>query len=487
MHFPSRNTRFLPMASLALLLGCGSSHGPTTTSLNPGDVNLVFVVSEDLTWQAPGDVNADTACLTSQGLQRTLAMASFLRQTVMGGNNVNGLFALEPATHPQTANQYPDMNALMALQPFALLNQITLSSDLAGGTPYTGQSFPINVSYAAGAVPGGAAVPSQSFPGCQGLDFNDTHGDNETLINGIISANAPGLYVFSAPWETVGSTLANLNALHNYHLAVPTAYAGPNCIYALSLTAGGIPALTAFNSNVSPVSTYPALATGAFGAAAAPTPTPAHLILTGGTGGAVVPAGINRDETVYLVRHAEAHPQGYWSDSNYVGAGQWRALYLPTALHGRIDPDQVWSEDPAQSIQGAVSASGASHWSNVAPALTVQPFAIANGLPYRLATAIDENATNPAQLTSDFFFSGGQFSNHKLLLGWTYTQNPLIVDALLSSYFPGGGAPSAPVWSPSDYDSFWVISIDGAGNLTADFSQYEGIESSALPAAAPQF
>ena len=65
-------------------------------------------MSEDLTWQAPGDVNADTACLTSQGLQRTLAMASFLRQTVMGGNNVNGLFALEPATHPQTANQYPD-------------------------------------------------------------------------------------------------------------------------------------------------------------------------------------------------------------------------------------------------------------------------------------------------------------------------------------------------------------------------------------------
>ena len=68
--------------------------------------------------------------------------------------------ALEAMTHLQTTKQYPDMNALMAIQPFALLNQITLSSDLVGGTPYTGQNFPINASYAAGAVPAGAAVPA---------------------------------------------------------------------------------------------------------------------------------------------------------------------------------------------------------------------------------------------------------------------------------------------------------------------------------------
>src|ERR1039458_3422812 len=53
-------------------------------------------------------------------------------------------------------------------------------------------------------------------------------------------------------------------------------------------------------------------------------------------GGAVVPAGINTNETVYLVRHAEAHPTSWWEDGNYIAAGQWRALDLPYALRGKI-------------------------------------------------------------------------------------------------------------------------------------------------------
>jgi hypothetical protein len=47
--------------------------------------------------------------------------------------------------------------------------------------------------------------------------------------------------------------------------------------------------------------------------------------------------------------------------------------------------------------------------------------------------------------------------------------------------------PTAPVWAPTDYDSLWTLILDAQGNLTADFTQCEGIDSAALPAAAPQF
>ncbi|GFO55912.1 hypothetical protein GMSM_29190 [Geomonas sp. Red276] len=480
-------TLILSVASLACFLGCSNSAPPEPSPLSAANVNLVFVVSEDLNDHAFGDVNQSTANLTSQGLQRSLAMATYLRQSVLGGNNVNGIYALEPMTHLQTAHGYPDMNALVAIQQFALLNQITLSSDPAGGNPYTGQNYPINVSYASGAVPSGVAVPSQFYPDCQGLDFNDTNGNNEALIGGIIAANAPGYYVFSAPWQTVSSTLAKLNALHGFNLAVPTQYAGPNSIYAISIPPAGSPALVTFNSNVMPAVTYPTLPASALVSAACTTPTPATITVTAGAGGAVIPAGINRNQTVYIVRHAEAHPHGYWSDNNYVGAGQWRALDLPNALLGKVDADQVWSLDPSQSSVGTVSSSGISQWSGVAPALTVQPFAIANDLPYNLLSSIMSSASNSPQLTSTFFFTGGTFSNHKLLLGWTYTQAPQLVNALISSYFPNGGAPTAPAWSPYDYDSLWVITIDAIGNLTADFTQCEGINSATLPVSPPLF
>ena len=143
--------------------------------------------------------------------------------------------------------------------------------------------------------------------------------------------------------------------------------------------------------------------------------------------------------------------------------------------------------DPSQFSQGTVSASGDAYWSNVAPALTVQPYAIANNLPYRVVSTFAITDPNSAQLTSDFFFTGGAFSNQKVLLGWAYVQSTQTVDALLASYFPNGSAPTAPVWAASDYDSLWIVRLDASGNLTADFSQCEGINSATLPVAPPQF
>lgn len=479
-------------AGFALVCGgCGANSGNTPAAnpapLTTGNINLIFVASEDLAYHAPNEVSLVTANLTSQGLQRSLLMATFLQQNVLEKQNVTGIYALEPMTHLQTADNYPDMSPLETIQQFSVLNQISLSSNLVGGAFYTGNNVPVYASYSSGSVPSGVVVPSQYCPNCQGLDFNDKGSDNEDLLTSIIATKTPGFYLFSAPWETTSSMLANLNKLQGFNLSIPASYKGPNYIYAISIPPSGSASLATFNGNVNPPSTYPVPPPPALVSASCASNTPPSITLTGGVNGAVIPAGINTNETLYIVRHAEAHPQGYWSDNNYVGAGQWRALDLPNSLLGKISPNQVWSGDPAQFSQGTTTASGEDHWSILVPAMTVEPYAIANDLPYHLVTSFQLTDSNVAAETSSFFFTNGTFSNQKILLGWSYVQIDSTVNALLASYFPNGGSPTAPVWASTDYDSLWTLTLDAQGNLAADFTECEGIDSSALPPTAPQF
>ncbi|MGA3010037.1 MAG: hypothetical protein ABSD72_07225 [Terracidiphilus sp.] len=492
---------FVLTASFAFFCaGCVGyvDRGNSTPPANPGplaagNINLIFVVSGDLDYQTAGDISASTGNLTNQGLQRSLLMAPFLEKNVLGMNNVTGIYALEPMTHQQTTNEYPDMAAAETIEQFALLNQITLSSNLTGGALYTGNNFPIYATYALGSVPSGVAEPLSACPNCQGLDFNDLGGDNETLITGIINAGVAGYYVFSAPWETTRSLLANTNTFEHYHLNPPWGFPGANFIYAISIPPSGPASLAIYNSGVNPPNTYPVLPPPALISAACTTNVPPSITVTVGVNGATIPPGANTKETLYFVRHAEAHPQGYWSDNNYVGAGQWRALDLPNALLGKVSPNQVWAGDISQFSIGTTTISGEDLWSGVAPALTVEPYAIANNLPYYLVSSFElatptTTLAQQGQQVSNFFFTGGKFTGQKVLVVWSYQQINPIVNALLASYYPGNPTPpTSPIWSPTDYDSIWTLTVDGSGNLTADFTKCEGISSAALPAAAPQF
>ena len=67
------------------------------------------------------------------------------------------------------------------------------------------------------------------------------------------------------------------------------------------------------------------------------------------------------------------------------------------------------------------------------------------------------------------------------------TRIPLMLNALISSYFPQGGGPAALTWPDNDYDTVWTVTLGGEGNLAVNNSMCEGIQSAALPAAAPQF
>jgi hypothetical protein len=109
-------------------------------------------------------------------------------------------------------------------------------------------------------------------------------------------------------------------------------------------------------------------------------------------------------------------------------------------------------------------------------------------LPFGLAASFLASST---QSTSNFFFTGDQFSNQTVLLAWSYQFiQPTVNDDLVASYFAPGPTPPAlqvPAWPDNDYDSIWTVTLDGEGNLTVDNTLCEGIDSARLPATCPQF
>jgi hypothetical protein len=499
----------LLMLALTLLAGCAGSSGSspnTNAPLSAGNINLIFVVSPDLLYNTPGDIQPDTANLTSQGLNRSLQMATYLKQQVLGSNNVTAIYALAPMTHLQTAKNYPDMAAIWFIQQFALLNQVTIYDDPTKD-PYTANCFPINVSYAEGSVPEGVAIPtdpvtlaSPSYcPGCTGLDFNnkkrnvnDTLGNNDTLVARIIDKKTPGYYVFSAPWETTKDLLAEINTRYGNKLNIPTTYLGSNFVYAISISIPppGSASLVTYNSNLNPPASYPYPVLPAPVASAACTNKFQPYFST------VLPyvtsaGAANISSTIYIVRHAEAHPDPLYGfdDGNYVAAGQWRALSLAIALKGKISPDKVYSIDPAGIWYPNYNFSV----SYIRTSLTVLPYAIANNLPFYLAAGISSgsafNLTDAtvAQNTSNFFFTGHTFSNQTLLVAWESGHIKPFLNALLSSYGVASGNLLDPVWPSADYDTIWTVILDGYGNLTVHNAFCEGIDSTSLPATAPQF
>jgi len=479
--------------SLVLLAGCKGGSTPqaivpqatvpqATAPLSADNINLIFVVSPDLAYHSPGDIHPDTANLTSQGLQRSLLMATYLKTYLLGTNNVTGIYTLAPMTHLQTANHYPDMAAIGFIQQFALLNQITMQ-----GT--TANSYPLFAAYAPGDVPSGVVEPSPYITGAQGLAFNDANGNNVALVTRIINASHPGFYVFSAPWETTSALLTNIKTTRGYNLNLPAIYMGTNYVYVISITPSGNASLVTYNSNLNPPDTYPVLPA-PVAITSCTQQTYFRYTRTGGVNGVVIPPGTNTNQTVYLIRHAEAHPTSSFEDGNFVGAGQWRALslpnFLPTALRSQPSPTVVYSIDPAQSFALAADFSV----SYVRPSLTVLPYAIVYHLPYYLVSSfsIGTVTTDPAvaKATSDFLFTGGNLSNQVVLLAWEHEHYPPLITYLIQSY---GGTVPVPAfsWPQTDYDTIWMVTLDAQGNLTVNNALCEGIDSTKLPVTAPQF
>ena len=134
---------------------------------------------------------------------------------------------------------------------------------------------------------------------------------------------------------------------------------------------------------------------------------------------------------------------------------------------------------------------GRQYWSYIRTDLTVEPYAIANNLPYNLAAGFEMRSQNAPQLCPRQAISSlpaADSAVRKFWSRWEHEHIPPTVNALLASYYPNGGGISAPtVWPDTDYDTVWTVTIDANGNVTVDDRIFEGLDSKLMPKTAPAF
>ena len=74
-----------------------------------------------------------------------------------------------------------------------------------------------------------------------------------------------------------------------------------------------------------------------------------------------------------------------------------------------------------------------------------------------------------------------------MLVGWESSRIKPLINALLATY-GGTDLPILPTdWPVEDYDTIWTVTLDAQGNLSVNNDLCEGIDSTQLPATAPQF
>jgi hypothetical protein len=245
------------------------------------------------------------------------------------------------------------------------------------------------------------------------------------------------------------------------------------------VVSGPAGALTAhrYNDGISADATYPTIAlpprTQACANSFAPITIPA-------------PAGLKvyPNQTVYMVRHVEAHPTGSFENGNYVCQGQWRAL----GANGRLStimggvPDHVFTSNP----RGLIDCAGGCSY--IRPTLTVAPFAIENGLPLTLAQF---QWNDPVDLAESLFNQDSPYFDHdsgaSILVGWEHGNIVKAVQYLVGGLYQNPKAAAVlPAWPYTDYDTVWILSTDADGTLTMS-SSCEHIPTAALPNTCPAF
>lgn len=432
----------IALAGALWLAGSGAARA-APAALDPDAINLIFVRA--------AETDPATGGLSPRGLQRALRLGPWLVH--LTGAAADGIFALAPTTRGVgPAGKLPDLAPLETIEPFALL-------------------------YAAPIAAATAAAAACAQPSCQGIDYRDQDGANEALVARILRARRPGNFVFAAPPETLDAIVRRMDAAAGWKLKpAPFAAAAYGAVAALSLKPGAAASFHVYRTAITPPAAYPNLHLRGGGACLEPA-----ITISSAAAGQRPPASVNRHETVYFIRHAEAHPTPLFENGNLVCQGEWRAIGAAPALLKKIGgrPDFLYASDPAQPVRGRA---GGPRFSYIRPALTLTPFAAANRLPLELTTAFDWWDGRAAER---FFFFGGaasRFSGKTVLVAWEHATIGAIVRALLRDY--GLGAAALPRWNRNDYDTIWKVRLDDRGNLTFT-TDCEGIASGALPSACP--
>jgi hypothetical protein len=161
-------------------------------------------------------------------------------------------------------------------------------------------------------------------------------------------------------------------------------------------------------------------------------------------GAAAAPA----TETIVLVRHGEK-PESGLGQLNCRGLN--RALALPAVLRrdfGR--PNAIFAPNPS-----VVKADHGTSYDYVRPLVTIEPTAIAAGLP--VDTSIGFNDVTALQTALD----APALARAVVLVAWEHTEIVALARALASAH--GGNPALIPGWDHKDFDSIYVLRITREG------------------------
>ena len=411
------------LLSLAGMLMALQACAATPPSLHTNNWNIILVPS----FETPTSGSSNLLSVT--GLNHSLRFAQMLDGLVAGKEgSIQGIYALNTEADPS------DLAPLLSVEPFAVLNN--------------------------------RAVTVRSLNLADPTAWNAPAG----FIRDLIGDQPRGIYVVAAPEamigvlsKALGGDSSPIGEREEYAIA-----AGP----ALPLTVVGL------DDGIEADADYPDLTL----------PRSAECSTESTTFTIDAPAGLNAytNQTVYFVRHVEAHPTPSFEDGNYVCQGQWRALGSPDVLYdimGKQAPDYVYGPDP----ENLIDCNGAA-CSYIRATLTVAPFAMKNGLPLTLAEYGWKDAMDLAQALFDRDAPYFNRDNGKsVLVGWEHEHIVEGVKDVVARVYDNPAAQAKlPDWPFDDYDSVWKLSTDAAGNLTFS-NTCEKIPSASLPNTCPAF
>ncbi len=218
--------------AMALLAGCGGSSGhsapaPNPPALSAGNVNLIFVVSEDLAYQAPGDINPKHGEPYQSGFAAVAAHGHV--PATAGARDQECHRHLRAGTDDPFANREAITPTWPRLRPFSSSPCSTRSRcpvTLRAGPSFRPQ-LPDQCILCGRVDTQRSCHAIAVLPELPGSRFQRPRRRQRNSGNPYAPGKLPGFYVFSAPWETISVLLANINKLEGYNLTLPASLCRP--------------------------------------------------------------------------------------------------------------------------------------------------------------------------------------------------------------------------------------------------------------------
>ena len=157
-------------------------------------------------------------------------------------------------------------------------------------------------------------------------------------------------------------------------------------------------------------------------------------------------------ETIILIRHGEKPNLGL-GQLNCQGLN--RALALPAVIRKDFGkPDLIIAPNPGETK----SDSGQSYH-YVRPLATIEPTAIAFGLPVDAGIGVSNIDALRRKL------EGPAYRSSLVLIAWEHNLIVKLARILMTGH--GGNAAMVPAWNATDFDSIYVIRITRTGSASA--------------------